>query len=219
MLPLFDRFDREDRLRAGIVPFFADAILGSPVFQLCGVALPEPVARAAQGLEWRALSCDSRPLDAHERRRIKFHANGCAGASDYRWAQPFVDFAPYLISQGLPCRAEIGGPSKPKGLHYFEPGAAGTCVAVVQTCRSAARVAVVQTFRSAVRVVVVQTFRSAVSGTSAAPGSLKACTTSSQVTRAVSAVVVQTFRSAVPSTPEAPSKPKARTTSYLVARD
>jgi hypothetical protein len=42
------------------------------------VALPQPVARVAQPIEWRVLPCFRRPLDTHESKRIKFQANGCA---------------------------------------------------------------------------------------------------------------------------------------------
>jgi hypothetical protein len=76
--PLFDGFHGEDRFRAGVVSFFADAIFCPPVFHLCGVAFPQPVARVAQPIEWLVLPCFRRPLDAHAARRIKFQANGCA---------------------------------------------------------------------------------------------------------------------------------------------
>ena len=76
--PLFDGFHGKDRFCAGVVSVFTDAIFCPPVFCLCGVALPQPVARVAQPIEWRMLPCFRRPLDAHESRRIKFQANGCA---------------------------------------------------------------------------------------------------------------------------------------------
>ena len=64
-LPLFDRFDGKDRLGAGVVTFFADAVFGPPIFHLRGVTLREPLARHAQAFEWCALSCFPRPLNRH----------------------------------------------------------------------------------------------------------------------------------------------------------
>jgi len=64
--PLFDGFHGKDGLRADVVPFFPYAIFCPPVFHMCGVALPQPVARVAQPIEWCALPCFRRPLDAHE---------------------------------------------------------------------------------------------------------------------------------------------------------
>jgi hypothetical protein len=64
--PLFDGFHGKNRFRAGVVSFFADAIFCPPIFHLCGVPLPQPVARVAQPIEWCVLPCFWRPLDAHE---------------------------------------------------------------------------------------------------------------------------------------------------------